>query len=229
MAPTTEALGHDGGTGWLGADTTVKEHQRPPIYNPEDYAQSLRKFGRRTPAPGGTGPGGASPGINGSATPPGGGRVLPDNKSTLGSSKSASCAALPTLALSSASAMSSAGSHRGSARGSTENLRQQQGAPQQQQQMQMQQMEPEMSLRQFDSVGELLNKLKADLRLAFPSFVQEFVDSAVDGVSLLLELLRTVQLQQQGGGGGGGGVASQRQALLQENACLQCLHGCLRC
>lgn len=56
--------------------------------------------------------------------------------------------------------------------------------------------------------------------------MQEFVDSAVDGVSLLLELLRTVQLQQQGGGGG---VASQRQALLQENACLQCLHGCLRC
>ena len=56
------------------------------------------------------------------------------------------------------------------------------------------------------------------------SFVQEFVDSAVDGVSLLLELLRTVQLQQQGGG-----AAGQRQALLQENACLQCLHGCLRC
>lgn len=58
--------------------------------------------------------------------------------------------------------------------------------------------------------------------------MQEFVDSAVDGVSLLLELLRTVQLQQQGGQGGGG-VAVQRQALLQENACLQCLHGCLRC
>ncbi|XP_034247856.1 uncharacterized protein LOC117649327 [Thrips palmi] len=240
MAPTTEALGHDGGTGWLGADSAVKEHQRPPIYNPEDYAQSLRKFGRRTPAPGGTGPGGASPGINGASTPgaspPGGGRLDSKcNKSTLGSSKSASCAALPTLGgpqgpLSSASAMSTAGSHRGSARGSTENLRPQQaaphGAPQQQQ---MQQMEPEMSLRQFDSVGELLNKLKADLRLAFPSFVQEFVDSAVDGVSLLLELLRTVQLQQQGGGGAGGGVASQRQALLQENACLQCLHGCLRC
>lgn len=57
--------------------------------------------------------------------------------------------------------------------------------------------------------------------------MQEFVDSAVDGVSLLLELLRTVQLQQQGGGGGG--AANQRQVLLQENACLQCLHGCLRC
>ncbi|KDR16253.1 Formin-like protein 1 [Zootermopsis nevadensis] len=86
----------------------------------------------------------------------------------------------------------------------------------------------EMSLRQFSTVTELLGKLKADLRLAFPSFVQEFIGDPLDGVTLLLELLRAVQLSQ----------ASQqtrcpppvlRRALLDEHSCLQCIRSCLRC
>lgn len=60
------------------------------------------------------------------------------------------------------------------------------------------------------------------------SFVQEFVGDPVDGVTLLLELLRAVQLSQ----------ASQQQrcppqvlrrALLDEHSCLVCLKHCLRC
>ncbi|KAK9739697.1 hypothetical protein QE152_g8805 [Popillia japonica] len=38
----------------LGDDAITKEKQRPPIYNPEDYALSLKKWGRKPPlnAPG---------------------------------------------------------------------------------------------------------------------------------------------------------------------------------
>lgn len=53
-----------------------------------------------------------------------------------------------------------------------------------------------MSLRQFTNVTDLLLKLRADLRASFPSFVQEFVSSPVDGVSLLLDVLRAIQLSQ---------------------------------
>lgn len=58
--------------------------------------------------------------------------------------------------------------------------------------------------------------------------MQEFVGDPVDGVTLLLELLRAVQLSQ----------ASQQQkcppqvlrrALLDEHSCLVCLKHCLRC
>jgi hypothetical protein len=60
------------------------------------------------------------------------------------------------------------------------------------------------------------------------SFVQEFIGDPLDGVTLLLDLLRAVQLSQ----------ANQqtrcpppvlRRALLDENSCLQCLCSCLRC
>lgn len=60
------------------------------------------------------------------------------------------------------------------------------------------------------------------------SFVQEFIGDPLDGVTLLLELLRAVQLSQ----------ASQqtrcpppvlRRALLDEHSCLQCIRSCLRC
>ena len=82
----------------------------------------------------------------------------------------------------------------------------------------------EMTLRQFGSVGELLVKLKADLEAAFPSFFREFLSSkaatktnngenngggggaangggggggsedADDGVTLLLDLLKAIQV-----------------------------------
>ncbi|CAB3371434.1 Hypothetical predicted protein [Cloeon dipterum] len=84
----------------------------------------------------------------------------------------------------------------------------------------------EMTLKQFSSVSELLNKLRQDLRLALPSFVQEFVGDPLDGVTLLLEILRAVQLSQ----------TTQktrippaiaRRALLDEHECLQCLQSCV--
>ena len=65
-------------------------------------------------------------------------------------------------------------------------------------------------------------------RISLCSFVQEFIGDPLDGVTLLLDLLRAVQLSQ----------ANQqtrcpppvlRRALLDENSCLQCLRSCLRC
>lgn len=63
----------------------------------------------------------------------------------------------------------------------------------------------------------------------FHSFVQEFVASPVDGVSLLLEVLRALQLSQSSsfdnnkntsGVNGLRNHAFQRRALLDELACL---------
>ena len=48
----------------------------------------------------------------------------------------------------------------------------------------------EMGLRQFDTVTEMLAKLKDDLSLSFQSFSQEFIGEANDGVTLLLDLLK---------------------------------------
>ncbi|KAL1117222.1 hypothetical protein AAG570_004549 [Ranatra chinensis] len=76
-----------------------------------------------------------------------------------------------------------------------------------------------MALRQFTSTSDLLAKLTNDLTHAYPSFVQEFVGQPVDGVTLLLELLRTIQTSQ----------ASRRQWLADELCCLQCLMLCMRC
>ncbi|XP_069685806.1 titin homolog isoform X2 [Periplaneta americana] len=167
-------------------DTNSKEQQRPPVYNPEDYALSLRKWGRRA--------GGSAqlytPGTGGGAEaePPEKSKTLPHHPQQPSPGKDYRNPILtPTT-------------------------------PQGE----------EMSLRQFSSVSELLGKLKADLRLAFPSFVQEFIGDPLDGVTLLLELLRAVQLSQ----------ANQqtrcpppilRRALLDEHSCLQCLRSCLRC
>lgn len=116
---------------------------------------------------------------------------------------------------------------------------------------QMTEMGEEMSLRQFGSVTDLLSKLRADLRASFPrwrdfnifplykcvtkrfalfSFVQEFVAGPLDGVSLLLEVLRAIQLSQAGTATGTMTLNStvaqrssptyQRRALLDELACL---------
>ncbi|XP_032663290.1 uncharacterized protein LOC116840557 isoform X2 [Odontomachus brunneus] len=86
----------------------------------------------------------------------------------------------------------------------------------------------EMTLRQFTSVSELLNKLRADLRLAFPSFVQEFASPPADGITLLLETLRGVQLAQSSPPNSGqtGPRVGTRRAALDELGCVECLAAC---
>ncbi|XP_068631860.1 uncharacterized protein mwh [Battus philenor] len=149
-------------------EPVAKEKQRPPIYNPEDYATSLKKWGKKT------GSGSLydlDPGQD-----PNKSRTLPiqNNKDFRN----------PCLGVG-----------------------------------------EEMSLRQFGTPSELLTKLRADLRLSFPSFVQEFASEPLDGVTLLLELLRNVQLSQTGEGARGP-PAVRRRPLLDELACLQCLWSC---
>ncbi|XP_054283063.1 uncharacterized protein LOC129000154 [Macrosteles quadrilineatus] len=139
------------GSPWRhSVEPDVVSKPRPPLYNPEDYAMSLRKWGRRQED--------TKPGIITLSTPQSG----------------------------------------------------------------------EMSLRQFASVTDLLNKLKLDLKLALNSFVQEFVGDPVDGVTLLLELLRSIQLSQASHNGRVPAPVLRR-CLLDEHACLQCLRSCLRC
>ncbi|XP_013169522.1 PREDICTED: uncharacterized protein LOC106119166 isoform X2 [Papilio xuthus] len=153
--------------GW-SEEPVSKEKQRPPIYNPEDYATSLKKWGKKT----GTGSlYDLDPGQD-----PNKSRTLPTQTSK---------------------------DFRNPSLGVGE----------------------EMSLRQFGSPSELLTKLRADLRLSFPSFVQEFACDPLDGVTLLLELLRNVQLSQTGEGARGP-PAVRRRPLLDELACLQCLWSC---
>ncbi|XP_051171515.1 myb-like protein D isoform X2 [Leptopilina boulardi] len=85
----------------------------------------------------------------------------------------------------------------------------------------------EMTLRQFTSVSELLNKLRADLRLAFPSFVQEFASPPAEGITLLLETLRGVQLAQTSPPSGQSGPrVGTRRAALDELGCVECLAAC---
>ncbi|XP_070489860.1 uncharacterized protein [Chironomus tepperi] len=94
----------------------------------------------------------------------------------------------------------------------------------------------EMTLKQFVSITELLTKLRADLKQSFQSFVQEFVANPMDGVSLLLEVLRGIQLSQNTITGSStlnsqnmdmrNNQSYQRRALLDELTCLQCLSIC---
>ncbi|KAL4714507.1 hypothetical protein ACJJTC_017570, partial [Scirpophaga incertulas] len=144
-----------------------KEKQRPPIYNPEDYATSLKKWGKKA------GGGGL---YEEQGQDPIKARTLP----TQGSKDFRN----PCLIVG-----------------------------------------EEMTLKQFGTPSELLTKLRADLRLSFPSFVQEFACEPLDGVNLLLELLRNVQLSQSGEGARGP-PAVRRRPLLDELACLQCLWSC---
>ncbi|KAJ2939237.1 hypothetical protein O0L34_g8550 [Tuta absoluta] len=155
-------------TGGWSEEPISKEKQRPPIYNPEDYATSLKKWGKKT---GSSSLYELDPGQD-----PNKARTLP----TQGSKDFRN----PCL-----------------------------------------NMGEEMSLRQFGTPSELLTKLRADLRLSFPSFVQEFACEPLDGVTLLLELLRNVQLSQSGEGSRGP-PAVRRRPLLDELACLQCLWSC---
>ncbi|KAK9883776.1 hypothetical protein WA026_001966 [Henosepilachna vigintioctopunctata] len=158
-----------------------KEKQRPPIYNPEDYALSLKKWGKKS--------------SNGCGVSLYTNPVTVDSDGTRTIGNSFRDYRNPMLI--------SSGS--------------------------------EMTLRQFGTVSELLNKLKSDLRLAYPSFTQEFVSEPLDGVGLLLDLLRAVQLSQstnpqafQGSNHTTGKIspAIQRRALLDELSCLQCLSTC---
>ncbi|XP_062559211.1 uncharacterized protein LOC134223999 isoform X2 [Armigeres subalbatus] len=180
----------------LGWNSNIKqENQRPPVFNPEDYVISLKKYGRR-----GTNgnfksiydtTSGEEPKLEKQ-------QQLPDNRShTLPHKNSEYRSPIP--------------------------------APPE--------MDSEMTLRQFGSVTDLLTKLRADLRASFPSFVQEFVSSPLDGVSLLLEVLRAVQLSQSMPINGTTTMPApgsmprtnqsyQRRALLDELACLQCLSIC---
>ncbi|XP_023246354.1 uncharacterized protein LOC106643131 [Copidosoma floridanum] len=145
---------------------STKQRQRPPTYNAEDYAITLRRWGRRAL----------------------GGKSLDtsNGQSTLPSS---------CTSLSSGYASTNPG---------------------------------EMTLRQFTSVTELLNKLRADLRLAFPSFVQEFASPPADGISLLLETLRSVQLSQSTppSATGSSRRPRARRAALDELGCVECLAAC---
>ncbi|XP_035912607.1 uncharacterized protein LOC118512370 isoform X1 [Anopheles stephensi] len=183
---------NDASMGW---NANVKqENQRPPVFNPEDYVISLKKYGRR--------------GSNGNFKSIYDTAVSEDASSK--QDKSNDAVRSQTLP------------HKNS------DYRSPIPAPPE--------MDAEMSLRQFGSVTDLLTKLRADLRASFPSFVQEFVSSPLDGVSLLLEVLRAVQLSQSAPMNGTttmppGGIARnnqsyQRRALLDELACLQCLSIC---
>ena len=83
---------------------------------------------------------------------------------------------------------------------------------------------PEMSMRKFLNGSELLFKLEADLRHAYPTFVQEFVSGHSDGISGVLEALKSIQAALDECTG----LREQRKLILDEQKCLQCLKLCLR-
>ena len=104
----------------------------------------------------------------------------------------------------------------------------------------------EMGLKQFTSISELLNKLKIDLHLSYHSFLKEFISEPNDGVTLLLDLLKVIQLsqtnisgttqQQHNNNNGNNNNNNQdiarlhqsvfKKALADEHECLLCLKLC---
>ena len=100
----------------------------------------------------------------------------------------------------------------------------------------------EMGLKQFTSISELLNKLKIDLHLSYHSFLKEFISEPNDGVTLLLDLLKVIQLSQTNISGvntssgnnsnnnsGANIPVNQsmfKKALADEHECLLCLKLC---
>ncbi|XP_037722975.1 uncharacterized protein LOC119555577 isoform X2 [Drosophila subpulchrella] len=175
---------------WPQAPVYSKENQRPPVYNPEDYVHSLRKF------------------IKASSSAK---KVTIYDVSTGPSAKEE--------ASRSATLPAKHSEYKSPIPAPPENDR-------------------EMSLRQFGSITDLLTKLRADLRVSFPSFVQEFVGTPADGISHLLEVLRAIQMAQASNApaplpGASSSLALtrnpqsyQRRALLDELSCLQCLSIC---
>jgi hypothetical protein len=83
---------------------------------------------------------------------------------------------------------------------------------------------PEMSMRKFLNGSELLFKLEADLRHAYPTFVQEFISVHCEGVTYILEALKVIQtsIDQVTG------LREQRKLFMDEQKCLQCVRLCLR-
>jgi hypothetical protein len=81
-----------------------------------------------------------------------------------------------------------------------------------------------MSMRKFLNGSELLFKLEADLRHAYPSFVQEFISVHCEGVLHTLEALKLIQTALDEVTG----LREQRKLFMDEQKCLQCLHLCLR-
>ncbi|KAH8327392.1 hypothetical protein KR074_005316 [Drosophila pseudoananassae] len=175
---------------WPQAAPYSKENQRPPVYNPEDYVYSLRKFTK-----------GSSSSKKQS--------IYDVGISISAKEEAARSATLPAKH----------SEYKSPIPAPPENDR-------------------EMSLRQFGSITDLLTKLRADLRTAFPSFVQEFVATPSDGISHLLEVLRAIQMAQASNAPGPMSGTSnslamtrnpqsyQRRALLDELSCLQCLSIC---
>jgi len=83
---------------------------------------------------------------------------------------------------------------------------------------------PEMSMRKFLNGSELLFKLEADLRHAYPTFVQEFISAHCEGVLHTLEALKLIQIALDEVNG----LREQRKLFMDEQKCLQCLRLCLR-
>merc|ERR1719507_2663627 len=91
----------------------------------------------------------------------------------------------------------------------------------------------EMALRQFSTVSQLLQKLRTDLHLSFHSFLKEFVAEPNDGVTLLLDLLKMIQLSQTNSNTNkqtteesGHRQQVLRRALSDEHQALLCLKLC---
>nr|XP_045593964.1 putative uncharacterized protein DDB_G0277255 isoform X1 [Procambarus clarkii] len=90
---------------------------------------------------------------------------------------------------------------------------------------------PEMSMKQFSSLPELLKRLREDLKLSYLSFVKELVRDPHDGVTLLLDVLKMIQLAQTDLNGTANSREQQlalRRALIDEHECLSCLRYCMR-
>ncbi|XP_068141912.1 uncharacterized protein mwh isoform X2 [Drosophila tropicalis] len=173
---------------WPQAPVYSKENQRPPVYNPEDYVLSLRKFTK----------GSSSAKMQSIYDVTTNGKEEAYRSATLPAKHSDYKSPIPAPLES----------------------------------------DSEMSLRQFGSITDLLTKLRADLRVSFPSFIQEFVATPSDGISHLLEVLRAIQMAQASNApapmaGATNSLAMsrnpqsyQRRALLDELSCLQCLSIC---
>ncbi|XP_077526334.1 multiple wing hairs [Haemaphysalis longicornis] len=94
-------------------------------------------------------------------------------------------------------------------------------------------LSPEDAMVELTNFTELMRRLKEDLRSSYSSFVEEFVSEPNDGVTLLLDLLKTYRRST---GPDNGRYASTRarqqqakKAQFEELDCLQCLFYSLRC
>jgi len=92
----------------------------------------------------------------------------------------------------------------------------------------------EMGLRQFATITELMAKLRSDLQLAYPSFMRELIGTQNDGVTWLVDALKSIQLAQTNITGSLNQLGSRanhfmfKRALNDEFAALICLKMCSR-